>query len=226
MKYTKKISFAVVGLVFLALLFFLFKYILAGSFNWKAYSNPEVNFSFRYPSNWEICENFENSFVAIIDNVSHVSSVKYGDFGTIQGKQYTKQTTRTPLTCDNFTMENSRYLVVTDLNEETNETDIKDWIDKLTKANPAGPGQLPTSGLVPVDGMAEWEFIKYVDGILPNQADNTVAESIYFADESKQYLILNNNRIYALKFEPTLGTRALPLKLILKTLIFKYEKNN
>lgn len=214
MKINKKIIIIVLVLL-LAVLFF--------AYSWKKYSNPSVNFSFRYPPNMKICENLDNSYVAIIDNISHVRSVSYGDFGTINGKQYTKEERDTPLTCDNFTMENSRYLVLTDLNVETNETDIKVWLDKQDEAKKQedSKGLLPMAGLVPVKGVSEWKYIRYNDSLLPSQANNTVAEVVYFVDESRQYLILSNNRIYALKFEPIDGYVAIPLRLILKTLKFK-----
>lgn len=220
MKINKKSIIIITTFLVLGVISLVIKYFFAGTLYWGTYSNPEVNFSFKYPSSMRICEKDDSNSIAVIDNISHVVTESYGDFGTIQGKKYTKQKLSTPLTCDNYTMENSRYLVITDLNEETTETDIKIWIQNLSKVNPAKKDQLPVAGLTPIDGTAEWKFAKYVDNLLPNQQDNSVAEAIYFADDSTQYLIINNNRVYHLAFEPSEGSRVLPLKMILKTLKF------
>lgn len=209
----------------LAVIWLVVKYFFAGTLYWRTYNRTDVNFSFKYPSSMRVCENYGTNSVAVIDGVSHVYSESSGDFGTIQGKQYTKVKTYTALTCDNFAKTNSRYLVITDLKIETSERDIKTWIEKLPKENPIKEDELPMTGLIPANGMAEWKFISAVDSdLVANHEETSIAEVSFFAGDttlSKQYLILSNGHVYHLNTSPIVGVGTWPITFILKTLEFK-----
>lgn len=198
MKINKKLI--VMGILCLTLFLVLFKYIFAGTLSWKTYTNSEVNYSFKYPSNWYFCEEIYSKLDTFY---VHVSDKK--------------------IDCSNITFDkNSKYTISLGgyTGDKTNDTDIKKWIENYTKEIEVMRKKEKENKQLPTTGVQEWKFIKNVDNLMLSQKTNTIAlvENFY---GGTQYLILDNGYVYSLNLTPTTGIETLPIKLILNTLKFK-----
>lgn len=88
----KKFVLNIFIIIFLIILFVIYKYIFAGTFFWKSYKNLTINLSFKYPSNWKICE--RTNGVVVVDNFSTnaMSRLKFdcNNFSSSFGERYIK----------------------------------------------------------------------------------------------------------------------------------------
>lgn len=204
---------------------FGYQYVFAGTINWKNFQTQEKGYDFvdfKYPSKWLKCGfSDENSTaIAIVDDTTPTNTPqKVGESKDFSYNFYN------PILCQNYTKTSGRYLVISDLKERTAETDIKKWIDiqnkEISDLKEKSKGGLPPTGLIPVDRVEKWKFIRYVNGMVEGQKNGGVAEVVYFNDRIPSYLVLNNGNVYSLNFLPTNGVGTLPIKLILMTLKFK-----
>lgn len=198
MKYTKKTLFVTVGLLFLVLFYFLFKYIFAGSLSWKEYSNPEVNFTFKYPSSWYVCEEFYKNlnerFIHISDKSIDCTNISFSD--------------------------NSKYLTIHDAGERTSDIDAKIWLDKANEKDEEYEKRNLDSGGLPSAGGSSREFVRNVEGLFWGQKTNSIIEIKGFGDYP-EFITINNSNVYTFKFSPMTGLESQSLRLILKTLKFK-----
>jgi hypothetical protein len=109
--------------------YFISKIVLLGSLQLISYTNPTFNVSFNHPY-WNICD-FSEKGQSVYKSVAVADPHPVSKFGVIEN--------RLKFDCD--AIEAYRHLIVTDLNIETNETDIKVWLDTFSTENSIEPGQ-------------------------------------------------------------------------------------
>lgn len=182
-----KTLFVILGFVLIGLV--IQKYILGGSLVWKTYKNPSVSFTFRYPSNWYLCEEL---YPNLKENFIHVSDE--------------------PIGCENITYtSNSRYLSISNSSRTTTHTDIKSFLEEMEKEDI----EYKKSGGFPRIPGFTWQFQSYRKNllILPGSSVAKVSG----IGGILEYVALYDGNVYGIRPSEIDTLRSLPFRIILWT---------
>jgi hypothetical protein len=185
----KKIFFIII-IIFVLLFLFIQKYILGVSLIWKTYKNPNVPFTFKYPSNWYLCEEL---YPNIKQNSIHISDQ--------------------PIDCKRiFFKKNSRSLSISNSGETTTESNIKIFLEKMELEQKIRKER----GEPPIVPGFIWRFQSYRNDLLTLKNSST-AKISGLPSPFLEYATLYKGEIYLFSLSEIDTIKSLPLRIILWT---------
>jgi hypothetical protein len=179
-----------ISLVLILVYFFFFKGV---SLIWSTYKSPKVSFSFKYPSNWFICEEF------------------YPNQNT-----YFVHATDKKVTCGELNTAGQVDIDIEDGKISTSEKDIQVYLNNAEKQSNSEEEKNIAAGGVPTTPGFMWHFESYAGSLFG--LSNTAAARVSGLAGEPNFVLLMKGKVYNVIVSSEAGLNNLPSRILLYTL--------